>query len=204
MPKFGINDVEILSEVEAYKGFYTLKNYQLRHRLFAGGWGQHVQRELVCRIPAVAVLLYDAVADAVVLIEQFRVGAMAHPQGPWQLEMVAGLIDTDESPEQVAARECQEEAGVEVAPEQLQKVCEYLVSPGGSNETLSIYCAPVQAAAVSGIHGLPSEGEDIRVLSLTRDQAWLWLQQGKVTNAATIIALQWLQLNYCQLQAEWA
>ena len=55
MPKFGINDVEILSEVEAYKGIYTLKNYQLRHRLFAGGWGQHVQRELDCRIPAVAV-----------------------------------------------------------------------------------------------------------------------------------------------------
>ena len=123
MPEFGLDDVEIISEVDAYKGFYTLKNYQLRHRLFAGGWGKPVQREVVWRIPAVAVLLYDAAADAVVMIEQFRVGAMQHEHGPWQLEMVAGLIDTDEAPEQVAARECQEEAGVQVAPQQMQKVC---------------------------------------------------------------------------------
>jgi len=203
MPKFGLDDVEIISEVDAYKGFYTLKNYQLRHRLFAGGWGKPVQREVVWRIPAVAVLLYDAAADAVVMIEQFRVGAMQHEQGPWQLEMVAGLIDTDEAPEQVAARECQEEAGVQVAPEQMHKVCEYLVSPGGSNETLTIYCAPVDASKVGGIHGLPTEGEDIRVLSISREQAWQWLQNGEITNAATIIAVQWLQMNYPQLQVQW-
>ena len=203
MPEFGLKDVEIISEVDAYKGFYTLKNYQLRHRLFAGGWGKPVQREVVWRIPAVAVLLYDAAADAVVMIEQFRVGAMQHEHGPWQLEMVAGLIDTDEAPEQVAARECQEEAGVTVAPEQMQKVCEYLVSPGGSNESLTIYCAPVDASQVGGIHGLPTEGEDIRVLSVSREQAWQWLQNGEITNAATIIAVQWLQMNYMQLQAQW-
>lgn len=203
MPEFGLNDVEIINEVDAYKGFYTLKNYQLRHRLFAGGWGKPVQREVVWRIPAVAVLLYDAVADAVVMIEQFRVGAMQHEHGPWQLEMVAGLIDTDEAPEQVAARECQEEAGVMVAPEQMQKVCEYLVSPGGSNESLTIYCAPVDASTVGGIHGLPTEGEDIRVLSVAREEVWQWLQTGNITNAATIIAVQWLQMNYAQLQDQW-
>lgn len=203
MPEFGLDDVEIISEVDAYQGFYTLKNYQLRHRLFAGGWGKPVQREVVWRIPAVAVLLYDTAADAVVMIEQFRVGAMQHEQGPWQLEMVAGLIDTDEAPAQVAARECQEEAGVTVAPAQMHKVCQYLVSPGGSNETLTIYCAPVDASAVGGIHGLPTEGEDIRVLSVAREQAWQWLQNGEITNAATIIALQWLQMNYTQLQAQW-
>ncbi len=203
MANFALDDVELLEERVAYKGFYQLKQYQLRHRLFAGGWSKPLNRELVWRIPAVAVLLYDAQADAVVFIEQFRVGAMQHPHGPWQMEMVAGLIDTHESPEQVAARECQEEAGVQIAPQALRKVCEYLVSPGGSNETLTIYCGPVDAAQVGGIHGLPGEGEDIRVLSMPREQAWQWLQDGKITNAATIIAVQWLQLNYQQLQADW-
>ena len=203
MPEFGVNDVEVLEEKVAYKGFYQLKQYQLRHRLYAGGWSKPLNREVVWRIPAVAVLLYDAQADAVVFIEQFRVGAMQHPHGPWQLEMVAGLIDTDESPEQVAARECQEEAGVTISPHQLHKVCEYLVTPGGSNESLTIYCAPVDASQVGGIHGLPGEGEDIRVASMSRQQAWQWLQTGKITNAATIIAIQWLQMNHRQLQADW-
>lgn len=203
MPEFGVDDVEVLEENVAYKGFYQLKQYQLRHRLYAGGWSKPLNREVVWRIPAVAVLLYDAQADAVVFIEQFRVGAMQHPHGPWQLEMVAGLIDTDESPEQVAARECQEEAGVVISADQLHKVCEYLVTPGGSNESLTIYCAPVDASQVGGIHGLPGEGEDIRVLSMPRQQAWQWLQAGKITNAATIIAIQWLQMNYSQLPADW-
>lgn len=203
MSEFGVDDVEVIDEKVAYKGFYQLKQYQLKHRLFAGGWSKPLNREVVWRIPAVAVLLYDAKADAVVFIEQFRVGAMQHPQGPWQLEMVAGLIDTDEAPEQVASRECMEEAGVDVAPEQLHKVCEYLVSPGGSNECLTIYCAPVDASQVGGIHGLPGEGEDIRVASMPREQAWQWLRDGKITNAATIIAVQWLQMNYAQLQVEW-
>ncbi|MDP6969402.1 MAG: NUDIX domain-containing protein [Gammaproteobacteria bacterium] len=200
MPEFTADDVEILTQIDAYQGFYRLKHYQLRHRLFAGGWSRPIEREVVCRTPAVAVLLYDAVADAVVLIEQFRVGAMQHPDGPWQLEMVAGLIDTDEGPEQVAVRECQEEAGVAITPEQLHKVCEYLVSPGGSNESLTIYCAPVDASRAGGLHGLSDEGEDIRVLSVSRAEAWQWLQAGKITNAATIIALQWLQIHYPQWQ----
>ncbi|MDP6189199.1 MAG: NUDIX domain-containing protein [Gammaproteobacteria bacterium] len=202
MPEFGVDDVEILDRKDAYQGFYRLRKYRLRHRLFAGGWGRPIEREVVWRTPAVAVLLYDARADAVVLIEQFRVGAMQHPHGPWQVEMVAGLIDTDEGPEQVAVRECQEEAGVGIAPQQLHKVCEYLVSPGGSNESLTIYCAPVDASRVGGLHGLADEGEDIRVFSMLRKEVWQWLQEGRITNAATIIALQWLQINYVQLQAD--
>jgi ADP-ribose pyrophosphatase len=200
MPKFMANDVEILDEKEAYRGFYQLKQYLLRHRLFAGGWSRPLKREVVWRIPAVAVLLYDAKADAVVLIEQFRVGALQHPDGPWQLEMVAGLIDTDETPEQVAVRECQEEAGVSITTDQLHKICEYLVTPGGSNESLTIYCAPVDASLIGGFHGVPNEGEDIRVLSMSRAELWQWLQEGKVTNAATIIALQWLELNFSHMQ----
>ena len=203
-PTFKRPDVRVAHQETVYQGFYQVQKLKLQHRLFKGGWSHLLQRELVIRLPAVAVLMYDAKSDEVVLIEQFRVGAMAHDNGPWQLEMVAGMIDTQETPEQVAVRECKEESGAVVAQSQLELVCKYLVTPGGSNESLAIYCAPVDASQISGLHGLPTEGEDIQVQVIERQALWHMLEQGKLTNAATIIAAQWLQLHYPRLQAQWA
>ena len=203
-PTFKRPDVRVAHQETVYQGFYQVQKLKLQHRLFKGGWSHILQRELVVRLPAVAVLMYDAKSDEVVLIEQFRVGAMAHDNGPWQLEMVAGMIDTQETPEQVAVRECKEESGAVVSQSQLELVCKYLVTPGGSNESLAIYCAPVDASQISGLHGLPTEGEDIQVQVIERQALWQMLEQGKLTNAATIIAAQWLQLHYPRLQAQWA
>ena len=201
--KFKRPDVRVGHQETVYQGFYQVQKLTLQHRLFAGGWSRQLSRELVLHLPAVAVLMYDPERDQVVLIEQFRVGAMAHEDGPWQLEMVAGMIDTDETPEQVAVRECEEESGAKVSEQQLQLVCKYLVTPGGSNESLAIYCAPVDASQVSGVHGLPTEGEDIQVQVIERETLWHMCEQGKLTNAATIIATQWLQLHHLRLQQEW-
>ena len=180
-----------------------MQKLKLQHRLFNGGWSKELQRELVVRLPAVAVLMYDASTDEVVLIEQFRVGGMGHEEGPWQLEMVAGMIDTAETSAQVAVRECKEESGAIIAESDLELVCTYLVTPGGSNESLDIYCAPVNASTLSGVHGLPTEGEDIKVQVIRRQTLWQMLEQGKLTNAATIIATQWLQLHSPRLKVKW-
>jgi len=202
-PKFQRSDVRINHQEIVYQGFYQLQKLKLQHRLFEGGWSNELQRELVVRLPAVAVLMYDANRDEVVLIEQFRVGAMAHEDGPWQLEMVAGMIDTQETSEQVAVRECEEESGAVIALSDLEVVCKYLVTPGGSDERLDIYCAPVDATQLGGVHGLPTEGEDIQVQVIERQVLWKMLEQGRLTNAATIIATQWLQLHYLRLKAQW-
>ena len=202
-PTFQRPDVRIAHQETVYQGFYQVQKLKLQHRLFNGGWSKELQRELVVRLPAVAVLMYDANRDEVVLIEQFRVGGMAHAGGPWQLEMVAGMIDTEETSEQVAVRECKEESGAIIAESDLELVCTYLVTPGGSNESLDIYCAPVDASQLSGVHGLPTEGEDIQVQVIERQVLWQMLQQGQLTNAATIIAAQWLQLHYPRLKTQW-
>jgi ADP-ribose pyrophosphatase len=202
-PTFQRPDVRIAHQETVYQGFYQVQKLKLQHRLFNGGWSKELQRELVVRLPAVAVLMYDANRDEVVLIEQFRVGGMAHEGGPWQLEMVAGMIDTEETSEQVAVRECEEESGAIIAESDLELVCKYLVTPGGSNESLDIYCAPVDASQLSGVHGLPTEGEDIQVQVIERLVLWQMLQQGQLTNAATIIAAQWLQLHYPRLKTQW-
>lgn len=202
-PMFNRLDVRIAHQHTVYKGFYQVEKIKLQHRLFQGGWSKELDRELVVRLPAVAVLMYDAKQDQVVLIEQFRVGAMDHEEGPWQLEMVAGMIDTLETPEQVAVRECEEESGAIIDQNDLELVCKYLVSSGGSDETLAIYCAPVDASQLGGVHGLPTEGEDIQVRVIERQRLGQMLEQGRLTNAATIIAAQWLNLHYPRLKTQW-
>src|SRR3546814_9874688 len=64
------------------------------------------------RNPVAGVLPYDPVQDAVVLLEQFRTGPMAaKDDNPWLIEIVAGIIEDGETPEDMARREATEEAG---------------------------------------------------------------------------------------------
>ncbi|MCW8330356.1 ADP-ribose diphosphatase [Photobacterium sp. SDRW27] len=194
------NDVEVLSIDTLYQGYFSMMKYRFRHKLFAGGWSEPLEREMFERGHAAALLPYDPVEDKVVLVEQFRVGAMAADCTPWQLEIVAGIIEPNETPEDVVCREAVEEAGVEVT--QLNKITRYLSSSGGCSETLDIFVGRVDSSKAHGIHGLIDEGEDIRVHVVSRQEAYQWVESGKIENAASIIALQWLQLNYLRLQAQ--
>lgn len=197
---FSTDDVEIISKETLFQGYFKMVKYRFKHRLFAGGWSQVIEREMFDRGHAAALLPYDPETDQVVLVEQIRVGALEHKQ-PWQLEIVAGIIDAGEVAEDVARREATEEAGIEV--ERLAKVTSYYPSSGGCSERLDVYVGEVDASTAYGIHGLDYEGEDIRVHVVTREQAYQWVQDGRFENGASIIALQWLQLNYQRLRVEW-
>jgi ADP-ribose pyrophosphatase len=198
--RFTAKDVEILSEETLFQGFFKMVKYRFRHRLFAGGWSEPVERELFVRGHAAAMLPYDPVRDEVVLIEQIRVGTLDQAQ-PWQIEIVAGIMDADESPEELVRREAVEEAGVEVG--ELVKVTSYYPSAGGCSEKLDVFVGQVDATDAGGIHGLDYENEDIRVQVVSRDQAMSLLVDGKIENGASIIALQWLALNHKELQSQW-
>ena len=98
--------VEILDKTVCYDGFFRLERYRLRHRLFSGAWSRVLTRELFERGHAAAVLPYDPALDVVVLVEQFRIGALEAPGSPWLLEIVAGVIDhPGETPEDVVRRQ---------------------------------------------------------------------------------------------------
>jgi len=198
---FGHEDVEVEKKELVYDGFFKMQRYQLRHRLIEGGWCKPLIRECFDRGPSVGVLLYDPYKDTVVLVEQFRIGALEGNEGPWQLELVAGILEKGESPEDVVHREAIEEAGSDVLA--LEYIYEYYPSPGGSNEKLYLYCGGIDSSGVGGVHGLAEEGEDIWVQVFPREEAWHILQENYINNAATIIALQWLQMNYKRLQEKW-
>jgi ADP-ribose pyrophosphatase len=198
---FTQNDYEIIKREVLYKGFLRLARYQLRFRLFNGGFSQVVMREVTERRSAAGVLLYDPVLEYVVLIEQFRPGALANPQSPWLMEVPAGVYENGEKPVDVAKRETWEEVGCEILD--IYPICEYFVSPGASNEYYSLYCGRIDASDVGGIHGMPEEGEDIQAVVLPADEAFTLLQEGKIKTSPAIISLQWLQLNREWLRQLW-
>ncbi len=198
---FGQDDLEVIHTESRYDGFFKIQSLKLRHRLFAGGWGPELNRELFVRGSATCLLPYDPEQDAVVLCEQFRVGAIREGMSPWLLELVAGMNDPGESPQQVAIREAEEEAGLKIRV--LKPICQYFPSPGGSSEWIDLFCGLVSVAGVGGIHGLEEEGEDIRVHVMSRQDAYGLVKSGAINNAASIIGLQWLELNHEQLQHEW-
>lgn len=195
--QFDKNDVKIKSIETVYDGFFKIDLYELEHALFAGGVLPSVKRELFERGHAVAVLPYDPVRDKIVLIEQFRVGAMASKQSPWLLEVIAGMIDKGETKEQVALREADEEAGITIS--KLIPMLDYMSSPGGTTERIHLFLGVIDSDGVGGIHGLENEHEDIKAHVFDYDEALNLLQSGDVDNAATVICLQWLALNKASL-----
>jgi len=188
------NDVQVLGCEPLYKGFFKCNKFTIKHKLFNGEWSQVIQREFFERGKAAALLAYDKKRDAVILVEQFRFGAMDSQRSPWLFELIAGMIDEGQTAEEVAKREAFEEAGLVV--DECQFMLSYYVSPGGTTETIDIFIADVDSENVQGIFGLEDEGEDIKVHVVPREEAYQWVQSGKIDNATTIIGLQWLQLNY--------
>ena len=191
------SDVDVVERKTLYQGFFKVQQLTLRHRLFSGSWSPTLTRELFVRGSAVAAILYDPKNALIGLVEQFRVGALDNAlmgqTTPWCYEVVAGMTELGETTLEVIRREIMEEAGIDA--QQLEKICEYYTSPGGSNEHITLYCAVVDLHAAGGIYGLAEECEDIRVVVSPEEAVFAKLYEGLYGNAATLIALQWLQAN---------
>ncbi|MGM7319218.1 NUDIX domain-containing protein [Idiomarina sp. ST10R2A5] len=191
--RFHRDDVKVKEKTPLYQGFLSVYRYSLQHRLFSGDWSPVIDRELMERGHAVVVIPYDPVTDELVVVEQFRVGALEDENGPWLFEFVAGMFDADESAEEVATRELEEEAGL--TAKRLIYATSYYSSPGGTDEKLTIYIAEVDSKSAADFGGLPEEDEDIRVHVIPRDKVIAMLEREEINNAASVIGLQWLQLH---------
>jgi len=194
--QFEIIDKEIL-----YSGFFRMEKYRFKHTLYAGGWSPEISRELFVRGSCVAVLLYDPHADKVILIEQFRAGAILQPDRSWLIEIVAGAIEDGETATEVAYRESLEEAGCEI--QELFVINEFYTTPGGASERITLFCGKVDSTHIGGIHGLDHEDEDILVRVVDFDEAYQMVESNEIESAISIIAIQWLALNKQKLKNKW-
>lgn len=193
---FSAHDINIAQTETVFSGFFRILRYRLSHRLFNGGWSRPITRELFARGNSVGVLLYDAQRDRVALAQQFRIGCLDNEHGAWVWEVVAGMVKPNETAAEVAVREVAEETGLQIAAAALQPIANYYSSPGGSDERLQLFCALCELPAdLDAVHGLVEEGEDIRVRSFVASEVFNAMLNGIINNAASIIALQWLQLH---------
>ena len=193
--------VELIEKQAAFSGYFRIDRFRLRFPLYEGGMSREVVREVLERGRVAAVLLVDPDRDAVVLIEQFRPGPYAAGDQPWLIEVVAGVIEGAESAEEMARREAKEEANCDIM--ELLPVMRFFTSPGASTESITLFCGRVDSTNAGGVHGLEEEGEDIRIMVVSVNEALSLLHEGKIVNAKTIIALQWLASNYDSVKKRW-
>lgn len=198
---FASDAVEVLEDSIAFDGYFRMRRLTLRHRLFGGGWSDPLQREVFERGDAVGVLPYEPETDSVILIEQFRPGALHDPATPWMLELIAGVVEAGESDVEVAHREAAEEAACELA--ELLPIASYYPSAGACSEHVRLFCGRVSSAGVGAVHGAAAEGEDILVHRVSRLEALELLAQDRIPNGHTLVALQWLQLQGDALRRRW-
>jgi len=199
-------DTEIETDETVWQGRFPLQRIRFRHRRFDGRMSGPRTWELWRRGRAAALLPYDPLADAVVLIEQFRLPALAAGIDPVLVEIPAGLCDPGEPPEATLHREAEEEMGL--APRRLLRVGDFLLTPGGSDEHVAIYAGeitapPAEEDGIIGVAGLAQEGEDIRVRVWPAVKAIDAAVAGHFANSVTTIALLWLGLRRETLRREW-
>tara|TARA_R110002110_G_scaffold415765_2_gene655161 strand:- start:9158 stop:9775 length:618 start_codon:yes stop_codon:yes gene_type:complete len=199
--RFGTQDVRILENQASWSGHYAVRTLTLQHRTFAGGWSEPLVREVFERGNAVGVLPYDPETDSLVLIEQFRPGALRANDNPWMLELIAGVVEDGEQDHEVVHREAMEEAGCELS--ELLPVATVLPSAGACSERVGLFCGRVKSADIGAIRGLDNEGEDILVHCLPREEVLQLLARDRLPNGHTVIALQWLQLNLESVRERW-
>lgn len=188
---YSASDVTIESREFLFRGFIQVEKVSFRHRLFnQPDYSPVIQRELIHRPEAAGVLLYNDQQQRFALIEQFRVGALNDSESAWQLEVIAGVLDGDEAPEDCIRRESLEESGCEV--QQLQHLFSFYPSAGACSEFFHLYAAEVELPKMGGIFGMPDEGENIQLHLFDYSELDTLLKNGRLRNAPVIMALQWL------------
>ncbi|WP_417797830.1 NUDIX domain-containing protein [Terasakiella pusilla] len=198
---FQKDDVELIDKEVPFKGYFSVEKYTVRHKTPEGAWSKPIAREIFERGHASGMLPYDPVKDVVVLIEQFRPGAYAAGYCPWLLEVPAGIIEAGQTPEEVARRETLEETGC--TAKRIDFIADYLVSPGGSTETMHLYCVEVDADEAFETGGLEEEGEHISVIKVSSAEAFARLENGQIHNSTSMIALQWLKIHIDNIREKW-
>jgi ADP-ribose pyrophosphatase len=198
--------VEQLSNDRVWNGRFPLDVIRFRHRRFDGDWSGLKTWEVWRRGRAAAVLPYDPIADAVILIEQFRLPALAAGMEPVMVELPAGLCDADETAEATARREAAEEMGLDVGS--LKRIGSFLLTPGGADECCELFVGRVQTPVVAddgiiGHAGVADEHEDIRVRVWPADRAIALAVAGEMPNSVTSIGLLWLAAQRPALRKEW-
>nr|WP_255513515.1 NUDIX hydrolase [Homoserinibacter sp. GY 40078] len=159
---------------------YEGRVWDIRRDRFRLG-GDEIERDYVDHTGAVAVLAVDA-RDRVLLINQYR-----HPIRTRDWELPAGLLDIPgEEPLAAAQRELAEEADL-VAGE-WREIMRFATSPGGSDETITIFEAR-DLAATPEVYARTEEEAELLLRWVPLDEAVEAALAGRIRNSILLIAV---------------
>ncbi len=184
---------KILDKKKIHDGFFKMNEVTLKYKKYDGNWSNEIKRELFGGAQVSAILPYDPKNRKIVLIQQFRPGTIFKDSENYLDEIVAGIIDPGETPEDTAKRECLEETGCEVT--NIRAIQGYFPAPGSSESFYNLFIGEVIAPDKETIRGLEKENEDILVKSYSFDQVKAKMKKKEILNGLTLIALQWFFLN---------
>ena len=185
---------KIINKKNLYSGFFSLNKYKFIHKKHNGELTDTIEREIFSGAHVSTLLPYDPIKKEIILIQQFRAGVLSRYDENYLLEIVAGMVDDGENPEETAIRECFEETGCEV--KKIYPIQSYFPAPGSSESYYHLYLGEIQAFDGERIRGLEKENEDILVKSFKIDDVRQMLKERKIINGLTLVALQWFFLEY--------
>ncbi len=179
----------VCDRVPLHEGFLKVYRYEFEVERYAGGT-RRITWEMMERSPAVAVLGHDPARDEVVLVNEFRPGALLCGEYPYRDNLVAGAVEPGESPIEAAVREMQEEAGLALLDPVLIHPGAY-VSSGGTSEKIALVYGKVDTAAAGGIHGAPAENEETLAVVLPAQAFIERVRSGAINDYKTLVAGYW-------------
>ncbi|AMJ66070.1 NUDIX domain-containing protein [Hymenobacter sp. PAMC 26628] len=169
--------MQITDRKRVFNGHYKIDELAVR-----APNGQEFTREQFIFGNAVAALVFDTQRQLYVLTRQFRYGPEREV-----LEIAAGMIDHDDTPDATVRREIHEELGYEV--DALTPIATVYSTPGASTETIAIYYAEVSRQTGPG-GGVAGENETIEIVTMD----WDALLAESFQDAKTLVAVQWARL----------
>lgn len=175
------------------KAWATLLQIDYDYKFKDGTW-KRVSRESYDRGNGTGILLYNSDKSTVILTKQFRMPIYdSNKHEAMSIEVCAGAIDKNESPESTIIREVEEEVGYKI--KEVQKVMEAYMSPGALTEKMYLYVAPYSdSMKVNEGGGVAGEHEEIEVLEMAFSNAIKMMLSGEIQDAKTIMLLQYAQV----------
>ncbi len=193
-------NITIKSRKRVYDGFFKIDEIIVDHDCIDGGVLTGIRREVIVKSDTVSILIYDPDLDAILFVRQLRVPLLdaIERENPWTVEIIAGTIDRDESPEAIAVAEAHEEAGIML--QKLIPIYRYYPSTGSGSGKMHLYLGLADLTNAGGYYGLAEEGEDIEAFVVSRTEAFAMMERGEVDNGFSLVALLWFQLHYPKYQ----
>lgn len=186
-PEIEITETKLLSD-----NWYVLNKVTFNYKKENEKVESHI-REVYDRGNGAGILLYNSTKKTVILTRQFRLPTFLNGNKTgMMIEVCAGLLDKDNA-EQAIIRETEEETGYRIS--KVQKVIETYMSPGSVTEILYLFVGEYdESMKVSSGGGLDAEQENIEVLEYTFDEAYAMIESGEITDAKTIMLLQYAKI----------